>query len=97
MANMMINNPTEYRRIAREWAIRYANSPRDLSSSASTPGQSAPPSDDYAGFKKEVVDNFTGMGFSVNQVVAAMVAAGVPRGKQPTEEQADVILDKLLG
>lgn len=97
VANMMINNPTEYRRIAREWAIRYANAPRDLSASASTPAQPAPPVDDYAGYRKDDVDNFVGMGFKKSQVVAAMVASGVPKGKRPTDDQADAILDKLLG
>ena len=96
MATMMINNPAEYRRIAREWAIRYANAPRDLSASASTT-QVAPPTDDYAGYKKDDVENFVGMGFKISQVVAAMTAAGVPKGKKPTDDQADFILDKLLG
>ncbi|RPA82798.1 hypothetical protein BJ508DRAFT_413960 [Ascobolus immersus RN42] len=96
VANMMINNPTEYRKIAREWAIRYANAPRDLSASASTPVRAAPPVDPYAGYKKDDVENFVGMGFEIDQVVAAMVAAGVPKGKKPTEDQANSILDKLF-
>jgi ubiquitin-conjugating enzyme (huntingtin interacting protein 2) len=94
VANMMINNPAEYRKIAREWAIRYANAPRDLSASASTP---VPPTDPYAGYKREDVENFVGMGFKTSQVVAAMVAAGVPKGKKPTDDQADAIVEKLLG
>lgn len=84
VASMMMNFPEKFERIAREWAIKYANAPRQTNwdvTSASSPAPSKPKSaktlsheEDikrYHGYNKDLIDRFTTMGFDVERVVEA--------------------------
>ncbi|KAI5806428.1 ubiquitin-conjugating enzyme/RWD-like protein [Peziza echinospora] len=112
VANMMINNPSEFKRKARDWAIRHAGAPSaPVTSATSSNGQAGVGSKqispeekmrqererDLQGYDGHVVDRFTAMGFSVRQVVAALRSTGIrPDVKRLNEENAQMVAVHLL-
>ncbi|KAJ5378685.1 hypothetical protein N7509_011804 [Penicillium cosmopolitanum] len=84
VAKMMMRQPAEFARVARQWAVRYAGAPPkpDEDSQDLSAGQEPTEEDNlarYNGYNKDLVDRFGGMGFEVEQVVDAFERAGVNR------------------
>ncbi|PWW75158.1 hypothetical protein C7212DRAFT_352788 [Tuber magnatum] len=111
VAQQMIKNPTAFRVKAQEWAHRFAGAPKaGAASSASRSGSSAakPPSSaptvseeqrrlqEYAGFPPIVIERFTPMGFPTSNIVRALEHAGVRRGRNISDMEAERIVELLL-
>jgi ubiquitin-conjugating enzyme (huntingtin interacting protein 2) len=94
VAQMLIKNPREFERVAREWAVRYAGAPRknigEGSGGATAESIEAAEKEDehreqeanlsiYEGYNKDLVDRFVHMGFDVDRVVAAFHYVGIDR------------------
>ncbi|KAL7267755.1 Ubiquitin-conjugating enzyme E2 1 [Rhizina undulata] len=99
VANMMLKNRPEFDRKAREWARRHAGAPSPTSTSsggfASLGTQVR--NTDYGGYDESVVNNFTNMGFQVSRVIGAFDIVGLKRGQNPSVEQAQRVVELLLG
>ncbi|KAI9816149.1 MAG: Ubiquitin-conjugating enzyme E2 1 [Phylliscum demangeonii] len=92
VARMLMNNPREFDRVAREWAGRFAGAPK-LERGEGSAGASKETirharqrsfEDEeqdrlaaYEGYNKELVDRFVHMGFDVDRVVAAFNYVGI--------------------
>ncbi|KAH8663461.1 ubiquitin conjugating enzyme [Tricladium varicosporioides] len=83
VATMLMNNPEQFQRIAREWAIKHASAPAhtkwdDNASNVTTPSQpkskKTSPEEEirrYHGYNKDLIDRFVNMGFDIDRVVEA--------------------------
>jgi len=84
VASMLMNNPDQFQRIAREWAIKHASAPKQTGwdiSSAQSPPPTKPKSAKtlsreeemkrYHGYNKDLIDRFVNMGFDIDRVVEA--------------------------
>ena len=94
VAQMMIRNPKEFERVAREWAVKYAGAPRQFigESSGGATNESIEAAEReneqrerevnmaaYDGYNKDLVDRFVHMGFDLDQVVSAFRFVGIDR------------------
>ena len=94
MAQMLIKNPKEFERVAREWAVRYAGAPKKNigESSGGATAQSIEAAEKeselreeeaslavYEGYNKDLIDRFVNMGFDVDRVVSAFKYVGIDR------------------
>jgi len=94
VAQMLIKNPKEFERVARDWAVRYAGAPkRNLGeSSGGATAQSIEEAEReseireeeanlavYEGYNKDLIDRFVNMGFDVDRVVSAFKYVGIDR------------------
>ncbi|CEL11646.1 ubiquitin-conjugating enzyme/RWD-like protein [Aspergillus pseudodeflectus] len=94
VAGMLLRNPKEFNRVAREWAAQYAGAPRTFAGEGS--GGATDESlrqleqkekadreredlSKYDGYNKQLIDRFCHMGFDVDQVVAAFNYYGIDR------------------
>jgi len=97
VARMMINEPEAFRAKAKEWAIRYANAPgKSLEKLSPEEEERRKKLALYDGFDEPVIERFTAMGFSVQQVVAALRRAGVKRGAGIGEDAAGRVVEGLI-
>jgi len=95
VASMLMKDPAEFDRKAREWAVKYAGAPKRIVlaptssyTSSSVPAQKPVKTREqelreqvarYQGYNKDLIDRFTSMGFDVEQVVDAFVFVGIDR------------------
>lgn len=94
VAQMLIKNPKEFERVAREWAVRYAGAPRknigEGSGGATAESIEAAEREAedreqeanlavYEGYNTDLIDRFVNMGFDVDRVVAAFKYVGIDR------------------
>jgi ubiquitin-conjugating enzyme (huntingtin interacting protein 2) len=94
VAQMLIKNPKEFERVAREWAVRYAGAPKknvgEGSGGATAESIEAAEKEAehreqeanlavYEGYNKDLIDRFVNMGFDVDRVVAAFKYVGIDR------------------
>ncbi|KAL4870600.1 hypothetical protein BDV12DRAFT_165874 [Aspergillus spectabilis] len=94
VAKMLVGNPKEFDRVARDWAVQYAGAPRKLAGEGS--GGATDESlrlleqkqkedreredlSKYDGYNKQLIDRFCHMGFDVDQVVSAFNYYGIDR------------------
>ncbi|KAJ9302799.1 hypothetical protein DTO271G3_173 [Paecilomyces variotii] len=101
VANMLLRNPKEFERVAREWAVVYAGAPKkqiaEGSGGATTESirqqeikskeeQERDELAKYDGYNKDLIDRFVSMGFDVDRVVAAFKYVGIdPMGGEDYE------------
>ncbi|KAL2010352.1 hypothetical protein VTN00DRAFT_6159 [Thermoascus crustaceus] len=94
VANMLLRNPKEFDRVARQWAIIYAGAPK-IQIGESSGGATAESMRQqelkakeeaerdelaaYEGYNKDLIDRFCSMGFDVDRVVAAFKYVGIDR------------------
>ncbi|KAF4632050.1 hypothetical protein G7Y89_g6079 [Cudoniella acicularis] len=84
VASMLMNNPEQFQRIAREWAIKHASAPPQTNwdvNVAKTATPTKPKSKKtlsaeeemkrYHGYNKDLIDRFVNMGFDIDRVVEA--------------------------
>lgn len=91
---MLIKNPNEFERVAREWAVRYAGAPKKNigEGSGGATAESIEKAEKeaehreqeanlavYEGYNKDLIDRFVHMGFDVDRVVAAFKYVGIDR------------------
>jgi ubiquitin-conjugating enzyme (huntingtin interacting protein 2) len=94
VARMLMHNPREFDRVAREWSVRYAGAPKiemcEGSGGATTASlkQVRKKSKEeeereqmaaYEGYNKDLIDRFVNMGFDVDRVVAAFKFVGIDK------------------
>jgi len=94
VAGMLMRNPKEFDRVAREWAIKYAGAPKKErgegsgGATAETIKQREQKSKEeeererlavYKGYNKDLIDRFVNMGFDVDRVVSAFEFVGIDR------------------
>ena len=94
VAHMLIKNPKEFERVAREWAVKYAGAPRsyigESSGGATAESIEAAEAENrqreeevslamYDGYNKDLIDRFVHMGFDLDQVVNAFRFVGIDR------------------
>jgi len=94
VAQMLIKNPKEFERVAREWAVRYAGAPKrnigESSGGATASSIEAAEKESeqreeeanmavYEGYNKDLIDRFVNMGFDVDRVVSAFKFVGIDR------------------
>ncbi|KAI9729946.1 MAG: hypothetical protein M1834_006143 [Cirrosporium novae-zelandiae] len=92
VAKMMINEPEEFNRMARDWAVRYAGAPKKDEGGGSggpTTEKFPIPSEveqdstvhmaAYDGYNRELIDRFVSMGFDIERVVEAFNFFGIDR------------------
>jgi len=94
VAQMLIKNPKEFDRVAREWAVRYAGAPKrnigESSGGATASSIEAAEKESeqreeeanmavYEGYNKDLIDRFVNMGFDVDRVVSAFKFVGIDR------------------
>ncbi|KAL1999767.1 hypothetical protein VTN02DRAFT_4061 [Thermoascus thermophilus] len=94
VANMLLRNPKEFDRVARQWAIIYAGAPKTQigESSGGATAESMRQQElkakaeaerdelaAYEGYNKDLIDRFCSMGFDVDRVVAAFKYVGIDR------------------
>ncbi|KAI9805172.1 MAG: Ubiquitin-conjugating enzyme E2 1 [Sarcosagium campestre] len=94
VAGMLMRNPKEFDRVAREWAVKHAGAPKkdrgEGSGGATTDSlkQLEQKSKEellrerlaaYEGYNRDLVDRFVNMGFDVERVVAAFNYVGIDR------------------
>jgi len=92
VASMLINHPDQFEKVAREWAVKYANAPKKNMSAtnyAQTPTSSKPKTQKtreqelseqmarYQGYNKDLIDRFVNMGFDIDRVVEAFMFVGI--------------------
>ncbi|KAJ9206381.1 hypothetical protein DTO164E3_465 [Paecilomyces variotii] len=101
VANMLLRNPREFERVAREWAVVYAGAPKKQiaegsggATSESIRQQEIKSKEEqerdelakYDGYNKDLIDRFVSMGFDVDRVVAAFKYVGIdPMGGEDYE------------
>ncbi|KAI9751122.1 MAG: Ubiquitin-conjugating enzyme E2 1 [Lichina confinis] len=96
VARMLTQNPKEFERVAREWAVRFAGAPRvevGESSGGATREtlkqvrQKSKEEEErerlaaYEGYNKDLIDRFVNMGFDVDRVVAAFKFVGIDKNE----------------
>lgn len=111
VARMLITNPEEFARVARQWAVKYANAPADKSNAGTTVSvkqqeeqrkktEEAHRLAQYQGFNPIMIDRWTEMGFDVPKVVTAFVVVGIERkdgrNYELSASQAADVTAKLL-
>ena len=89
---MLIKNPKEFERVARDWAVRYAGAPKrnlgESSGGATASSIEAAEKESeqreeeanlavYEGYNKDLIDRFVNMGFDVDRVVSAFKFVGI--------------------
>ncbi|KLJ05657.1 ubiquitin-conjugating enzyme (huntingtin interacting protein 2) [Blastomyces silverae] len=94
VANMLMRNPKEFDRVARQWAVQYAGAPKrhlgESSGGATDESirmqqQKSKEEEEkeqlaaYDGYNKDLVDRFCHMGFDVARVVSAFKYVGIDR------------------
>jgi len=94
VAGMLMRNPEEFQRVAREWAVRYAGAPKKErgEGSGGATGESLQQREQrsreeeererlaaYEGYNKDLIDRFVNMGFDVDRVVSAFKFVGIDR------------------
>ncbi|KAI9871397.1 MAG: Ubiquitin-conjugating enzyme E2 1 [Pleopsidium flavum] len=94
VAGMLMRNPKEFDRVAREWAVKHAGAPKrekgegSGGKSTETPRQREQRSREeeerarlaaYEGYNKDLIDRFVNMGFDVDRVVSAFKFVGIDR------------------
>ncbi|KAI9807370.1 MAG: Ubiquitin-conjugating enzyme E2 1 [Piccolia ochrophora] len=94
VAGMLVRNPKEFERVAREWAVKYAGAPkkdRGEGSGGATKeslrqleqrskeGEERERMAAYEGYNKDLIDRFVHMGFDVDRVVSAFKYVGIDR------------------
>lgn len=94
VAQMLIKNPKEFERVARDWAVKYAGAPRkyvgESSGGATAETIEAAEAENrrreeeinleaYDGYNKDLIDRFVNMGFDLDQVVSAFRYVGIDR------------------
>lgn len=94
VARMLITNPKEYERVARDWAVKYAGAPKTRigEGSGGATAQSIEAAEReakdrarqadvavYDGYNKDMIDRFCSMGFDVDRVVSAFRFVGIDR------------------
>ncbi|KAL3419522.1 ubiquitin-conjugating enzyme [Phlyctema vagabunda] len=91
VANMLMNAPEEFQRVAREWAVQYAEAPRspwnpqvsqNATNSAPTKSREEELQDQakrYQGYNKDLIDRFVNMGFDIDRVVEAFTFVQIDR------------------
>ncbi|KAL6879878.1 ubiquitin-conjugating enzyme [Trichoderma longibrachiatum] len=78
VASMLLNQPERFVEMAHEWAVRHAGAPRQANLDTSRYRSLANPTDGpvdasrYHGYRPELVEQFTSMGFSLDSVVEAL-------------------------
>jgi len=112
VATMLMKHPEQFQRVAREWAMKYANAPKTTNWSISAPqmsSQSKPKAQrtreeemrQYQGYNKDLIDRFVNMGFDIERVVDAFNYVGIDRnsGEDYELEEAYMgdITARLLG
>lgn len=108
VARISLDDPEQFARNARDWAVRYAGAPADQPFDPARyqqkQGGHSPPQDplyQYQGYNEHLVDRFTSMGFDVPAVVDAFNRAGLPRhgGRDYEPEEAYIgdVTAHLLG
>ncbi|KAJ5495071.1 Ubiquitin-conjugating enzyme [Penicillium diatomitis] len=103
VANMMLQRPQEFQRIAREWAIIYAGAPSSDSGDALKGTAESPLEIDddsqaqYDGYDEFLVDGFKAMGFSIEDVVRVLADLQISRHTcQLDDGQVDDVCARLL-
>ncbi|KAI9762655.1 MAG: hypothetical protein M4579_000273 [Chaenotheca gracillima] len=94
VAGMLMRNPKEFDRVAREWAVRHAGAPKKDRGEGSEGGtkesikqrdQKSKEEEErerlaaYDGYNKELIDRFVLMGFDVDRVVSAFKFFGIDK------------------
>ncbi|OXV07133.1 hypothetical protein Egran_05101 [Elaphomyces granulatus] len=94
VANMLLRNPKEFERVAREWAVTHAGAPKKHlgegsggATDESIRKQELRAKEDderdqlaaYDGYNRDLIDRFCSMGFDVDRVVAAFKYVGIDR------------------
>lgn len=94
VATMLMRNPREFERVAREWAVKHAGAPKIEKGEGSggatkeTLKQVRQKSKEeeererlaaYEGYNKDLVDRFVNMGFDVDRVVSAFKYVGIDK------------------
>ncbi|KAI9676209.1 MAG: Ubiquitin-conjugating enzyme E2 1 [Trizodia sp. TS-e1964] len=94
VAVMLMRNPKEFDRVAREWAVKYAGAPRKERGEGSGGGspetvkqqeQRSREEEErerlaaYEGYNKDLIDRFVSMGFDLDRVVSAFKFVGIDR------------------
>ncbi|KAL1956228.1 hypothetical protein VTO42DRAFT_7488 [Malbranchea cinnamomea] len=94
VATMLLRNPKDFERVAREWAVVHAGAPRRQyaessggATAASLRKQAKKSKEEqeqeelaaYEGYNKDLIDRFCSMGFDVQQVVSAFKYVGIDR------------------
>ncbi|KFY32852.1 hypothetical protein V495_08670 [Pseudogymnoascus sp. VKM F-4514 (FW-929)] len=92
VATMLMNNPEQFERQAREWAQKYAGAPVSSKASGAYQSPSSKPKVAktreqeqrelmlrYQGYNKDLIDRFVSMGFDLDRVVEAFNFVGIDR------------------
>ncbi|OBT43796.1 hypothetical protein VE00_06287 [Pseudogymnoascus sp. WSF 3629] len=92
VATMLMNNPEQFERQAREWAQKYAGAPVSNKATGTYQSPSSKPKVAktreqeqrelmlrYQGYNKELIDRFVNMGFDLDRVVEAFNFVGIDR------------------
>lgn len=94
VAAMLLRNPEEFERVAREWAVTYAGAPKKGAGEGSGGATAASIRQkelvsreeqekealaQYEGYNKDLIDRFCSMGFDVPRVVSAFKFVGIDR------------------
>ncbi|KAI9830732.1 MAG: Ubiquitin-conjugating enzyme E2 1 [Sarea resinae] len=92
VAGMLMRNPKEFDRVAREWAAQYAGAPREEhgEGSGGATGETIRAREQktkeevererlaiYHGYNPDLIDRFVNMGFDVDRVVSAFEFVGI--------------------
>lgn len=94
VAKMLLRQPREFERVARQWAVVYAGAPSNQTGEGSGGAtdeslrrqefkdrkeQEQEDLSKYDGYNKDLIDRFCSMGFDVDRVVAAFKYVGIDR------------------
>ncbi|KAI9849786.1 MAG: Ubiquitin-conjugating enzyme E2 1 [Thelocarpon superellum] len=94
VASMLVRNPREFDRVAREWAVRYAGAPkRDRGEGSgittretfrekekrSKEEEERERRAAYDGYNQDLIDRFVNMGFDLERVVSAFKYVGIDK------------------
>ncbi|EPS35419.1 hypothetical protein H072_11229 [Dactylellina haptotyla CBS 200.50] len=112
VAGIMLKNPAQFEKTAREWAVRFAGAPQIASmSSGSSESNTRNRADEvrrkqeeerqrlaqYEGYQHHLFENFLNMGFDVPRVVSALKAMGIPKNTaRLSPENTSEIIERLL-
>lgn len=101
---MLKQRPEEFKRVAHDWAVKYAGAPRKATNNNNT-ASSAPAAQKtkeqlareeaarYQGYSKALVDRFVDMGFDVEKVVDAFNFVGI----DPNDGEDYVLEEAYMG